>query len=206
VFPREAAGSIADLKAAVGEDAVAAAPVYSDRKPGAVAGLKRSGVRTDRGLIEKAQVWASQGPHEGAAAIEAGLLGLLGTRWPDPRERALAGRAVKELQKLLGSMPSQPDGFTFARFAVNALHEADAGGRLKEPIRSLVSYLEKGGFQEILVPLGETFDDSFSPGKYERKRVASDKPKDRIVGVLQRGFLDAKGVCLQKAVVAVSKG
>jgi hypothetical protein len=204
--PREAAGAWTDIKAAVGEDAAVALPVFSDRKSGTVAGIRRSGVRSERGLVEKAQVLVSQGPSEASAALEAAMAGLLATRPADPKDRSQIGRGIKEIHKLLGALPAQPDGYTFARFAVNALNDLDSGNRLTGAIRNLVAYLEKGGFQEILVPLGETFDESFSPGKYERKKVPSDRPKDKIVGILQRGFLDSKGICIQKAVVAISKG
>jgi hypothetical protein len=50
------------------------------------------------------------------------------------------------------------------------------------------------------------FDDSFSPAKYERKRVPSDRPAGTILRVAQRGFLDPQGTAIQKAVVEVSRG
>ncbi|MHC5037121.1 MAG: hypothetical protein ACYTHM_07395 [Planctomycetota bacterium] len=206
LFPREAAGRFSDLLAAVGKDAAVPVPFFSSQERETVLGIRRSGVRSPAGLEEKAQVRISLGENEAAGIIGGAHRALMACKPRDPKDRVHLAKGIRELRKYLGNLHTQPDGYTFVRYAVNILHERDAGNRLKGALGTVSGFLEKGGFQEITVPLGDPFDDSFSPSKYERKRVPSDRPKNTILAVLQRGYLDPKGVPIQKAVVAVSEG
>jgi len=207
LFPSARSGTWTDLAETEGKDALQSIALFSSKPKGEVLGVFRSGVRKEDGTVaEKAHVMASLGPMEAAEAIGRAVKALLGIRPRDAKDQAHLGKGVKELWKYLENLPGQPDGYTFVRYAVNVLHDRNGKNRLKSAVRELVSFLENGGYQEILVPLGETFDESFSPSKYERKRVPSDRPPGTILKVARRGFMDPKGVPIQKAMVEISKG
>jgi hypothetical protein len=207
LFPRSAGGQLGDLASAVGKENLHPVPVFSGAPKETVLGLSRSGVRRKGGeTLERAHVRVSLGPNEAASALEAARTALASLKPRDEKDRQALGRGIKEIVKYAAKLPSQPDGCTLVRYGVNVLHELDDANRLKGPLRGLTSFLEKNGYQELTVPLGDMFDDSFSPSKYERRRMPSDRAAGTILGVIQRGFMDPKGVPIQKAVVAVSKG
>ena len=93
---------------------------------------------------------------------------------------------------------------TLYRYAVNAMNRLPFVGPIKDAMGRLIDALRQGGFREIPIPLGKRFDEGFSPSRYERKRVKSDRPADTIVEIVQRGFVNEKGVPVQKAIVGVS--
>ncbi|MHC4780341.1 MAG: hypothetical protein ACYTFG_17365, partial [Planctomycetota bacterium] len=206
VFPKEAGGRWEDMVAALGKESIVPVPILSDQEKGVVLGLTRSGIRVDGDTIEAAHILVSGGKNEAALLLEKAIVALAKTRPQDGRDRRDLGRSIKELWKYILKLPSQPDGFTFVRYTVNELHDRNIKDRLKVVVREAVRFLEAGGYQEIMVPLGDMFDDSFSPGKYERKRVPSQRATGTILGVARKGFLDPQGTPIQKAVVEVSQG
>ncbi len=112
---------------------------------------------------------------------------------------------VKRLAKLLADAAGKSGDFenTVIRYAVNEVQPVEE--RLQPPpTRPLLKLLAARGIVEIPVAIGQTFDESFSPGKFDRRKVAVSAPRNSIVKVLQRGFVDARGNCIQKAVLAVA--
>ncbi len=110
---------------------------------------------------------------------------------------------LEELMKLWDKL-AHSDGeqeLLLIRYATNTLQPTGSRG-----VNSLVEFLASGGIREIPAQEGALFDDSYSPGRYERRRVRSDQPRDCIVEVHQRGFLGADGIPLQRAIVSVSDG
>ena len=115
-------------------------------------------------------------------------------------------KAWQELQSYLNELAGADADkvHTLYRYAVNSVNRLPSVGPVKDAMGRLVDVLREGGFREIPIPLGRKFDESFSPSRYERKRVKSDKAVDTIVEVIQRGFVNEKGVPVQKAIVGVS--
>ena len=73
-------------------------------------------------------------------------------------------------------------------------------------VKKLLTYLKKHGYSEIMVVVGEMFDESYSPSKYDRRKIASGEPAGKIIKLIRRGFLDKNAVPVQKAVVGISTG
>ncbi len=87
------------------------------------------------------------------------------------------------------------------RYAINTLQPLGSRG-----IDLLSTFLSTKGIREVPAQIGAIFDESYSPGRYERRRIKSSAPRDSIVQVHQRGFLGQDGVPLQRAIVSVSDG
>lgn len=69
----------------------------------------------------------------------------------------------------------------------------------------MIKLLASRGYTEIIVQIGAVFDESYSPTKFDRRKVqAPGAPKNSIVKLLQHGFVSKQGVCAQKCIVAVS--
>ena len=118
----------------------------------------------------------------------------------NPSERAEALAALMKLWPRL-SGADENGMLTTLRYAVNAIHPL--GLRSTE---KLVAFLEEQDIAQIPASPGATFDDSYKPNRYERRRVRSHEKRNTIVRILQRGFVGPDGVPIQRAVVAVSNG
>jgi hypothetical protein len=117
------------------------------------------------------------------------------------------GIAAKDLRRILWQfVDANPQVETgLLRLAVNRLWELELPS-LKEVKKRLLAALEVRGLKMMWVPLGSTFDASFSEAMFESTPVAARAPARTIVGVLRPGFLDSRGSAVQKALVAVSTG
>jgi hypothetical protein len=116
---------------------------------------------------------------------------------------AARGPALAEIMKIwvdLAASDPQKD-LVLLRYAVNALDLAGAPGA--DP---LLEALGEEGVREIPVVTGASFDDGYSPSQFERRSVASDAERHRILRVRQRCFVGADGAPLQKGIVEVSEG
>ncbi len=116
---------------------------------------------------------------------------------------AARGQALSELMKLWVELPAADPrkDLVLLRYAVNALDSA--GVPAADP---LLEVLGKAGVREVPVAAGAPFDDGYSPSQFERRSVASDAERHRILRVRQRCFVGTDGVPLQKGIVEVSKG
>jgi len=119
------------------------------------------------------------------------------------------GQAIYEMYGYIHTMEEETQ-YLFCIYAVNLVdniitEHATVKSRFSEIHKKLLCLIEAGKYTEIVVPLGDKFDETFSPSKYERKQVKSDKPTGVIIGIEKRGFLDSNGVCIQKAIVLVAK-
>ncbi len=147
-------------------------------------------------------------PASNPASQELHRLALeLGSARLPAERRARAAAAVKQVARYAEEAATADDEkrTVLLRYALNEAtpFEAWTGG---EGAKRVLALLAKSGLTEILVPLGQTFDESYSPSKYDRRKVSSKEARNTILQVLQRGFLNREGVCIQKAVVAISSG
>lgn len=212
---RELEGIVPDYTSMVQER-----PAYSAEPAGTIIAVRRRGAVLASNVVRKAQVLVSSGEESDVSGVlEAGLSAVSSLKAGSDRAAELKLKAVSSMiewrEKLHGS--SEDHALTVARYALNLLHtlETSAGGKgedlfegqiqkLKKINDRIASLLRSGGFSEIVVSVGGSFDESYDPSKYERRKTASDRPDGTIVGVLRRGFLDRNGIPIQKAVVAVS--
>ena len=187
------------------DKAVKENPVFDERPEGTIVGVLQHGAMLKGKPYAPAQILVSTGRGSEFAQICRRIMVMV------LREAAKGGepmfKAAGEIRKLLSRFESGQDEEPItARYVVNVLHENNASGVFKKTIKDLLDHLRKLGYAEIIVGVGKMFDESYSPGKYERRKVSSGEPEGTIVGVIQRGFLDRNGVAVQKAVVAVSAG
>lgn len=192
----------------------------SAKPAGTIVAIRRRGAIFDKNVVRKAQLLVSSGEQsEVGGILEAGLDAVSSLK-------ANTGRAAEMKLKAMSSLmewrekagaTAEDGGVATARYTLNLLNTLErpmgAGDEellsgqtqeLKKINERIISYLSTAGLTEILVSVGGTFDESYDPSKYERKKIASDKPEGTILGVMRRGFLDRNGIPVQKAVVAVS--
>ncbi len=193
---------------------------YSSKPEGAVLAIRRRGAVLGGDVVRKAQILTSCGQEsEIDGILQAGLNAVSALKANSERAADMKLKAIASItewrEKLYGS--NEDHALTIARYALNLLYTLEnpvgasanemfpeQGQKLRKINDRIVSLLRSNGLSEILVSLGGTFDESYDPSKYERKKVASDKPDGTIVGVFRKGFLDRNGIPVQKAVVAVS--
>ncbi|TET37217.1 MAG: hypothetical protein E3J72_06565 [Planctomycetota bacterium] len=180
---------------------------YSRAPQGEIFELIRRGLKREDKILRRAEVRVSAGSGPRiyrllAAALEAvkSEIGGAGSK------RRLYGKAFADLRSYFQQVENADaeKETTLARYAVNSLHELEGGPATLKAEKNLVKFLTDEGFTEILAMVNRPFDRSYPPSKYERKKVASDLPENHIVKVLRRGFLDRKGIPVQKALLAVS--
>lgn len=206
---------VPDYSAAVQEK-----QTYSSAPAGTVVAVRRRGAILDNNVVRKAQLLVSSGEQTKVSSLlEAGLNAVSSLKASSERSAEMKlkgmGSIIEWRDKLSGA--SEDHAMTVVRYAMNLLHTLEnptgvASGeifpgqtqKLKKVNDRMVSLLRSAGLSEIIVSVGGVFDESYDPSKYERKKVASDKPEGAILGVLRRGFLDRNGIPVQKAVVAVS--
>jgi hypothetical protein len=193
---------------------------FSSEPAGTILAVRRRGAIFERDVVRKAWILTSSGEQSEVGDILEAALSVISTLKADSEHAAemklkAMGSLMEWREKLFGA--NKDHALTTARYALNMLHtlENPAGvtsgelfpgqtQKLKKVNDSIVALLRSAGLSEILLSVGGMFDESYDPSKYERKKVASDKPEGYIVGVLRRGFLDRNGIPIQKAVVAVS--
>ncbi len=136
---------------------------------------------------------------DGSDAIEAAARAL-GTD-PAGDEREFRAAVLRQLEKYLIELPGKNEDFenTLLRYSVN---ELDKIGDPARP-RPLLAILKARGINEIIVQIGAIFDESYSPSKFDRRKQKGAGARNSIIKVLQRGFIDRKGNCIQKCVVAI---
>ncbi len=110
---------------------------------------------------------------------------------------------LEELMKLWDKLAhaDEEQELLLLRYAVNTVQATQPNAGIP-----VVEFLGSKGIREIPAQTGALFNESYSPGKYERRRIRSGKPRDSILQVHQRGFLGPDGVPLQRAIVSVSDG
>ncbi len=193
---------------------------YSSAPADAILAIRRRGATLNNDIVRKAQILVSSGERsEVDEILETATGAVASLKAGSERAAEMKLKAIGSLtewrEKLYGTTGDH--ALTVARYALNLLHtlenprglksgEVFSGQtqRLKKINGRIISILKDGGLSEILVSVGGTFDESYDPSKYERKKVSSDKPEGTILGLLRRGFLDRNGIPIQKAVVAVS--
>lgn len=187
---------------------------------GALVSILRRGLVTSEGVSEAPAVEVSIG-HEPEMAVlmsEAYRVAesIDGARL-EPAARNARGDALGKLRDLIrASSADEGDAMreaSSARYALGSLDLVTAQARsdgverlLARPAEALVSSLEQRGFFELPVDVGDEFDESFSPSKFERRLVSSAESEGTIVAVVRRGFQNADGVCVQQAILSVSRG
>lgn len=193
---------------------------FSSEPAGTILAVRRRGAVLGGDVVRKAQILTSSGEEsEVDGILQTALDAVSSLKANSERAADMKLKAVSSLnewrEKLYGS--SEEHALTVARYALNLLYTLEnpagasaaemfpgQGQKLKKINERIVSLLRSNGLSEILVSVGGTFDESYDPSKYERKKVNSDKPDGTIVGVLRKGFLDRNGIPVQKAVIAVS--
>jgi hypothetical protein len=181
---------------------------YSELPIGATLRLIKNGIQYKGKIIRKGKVAVSAGPAPEIYKLLMDMRSAAQSRASDPKARPNALRAADEISKLIAMVPEKsaemhPD---YARMALSYIDEINESDALSSIIRKTLAYLKKEGYTEIMVVIGDRFDESYSDSKYERRRIPSNEPKDKIIKLIRRGFLDKKGGTVQKAMVGVSAG
>jgi hypothetical protein len=185
--------------------AVAEHKIYSSRPEGTIVGVLQRGALLSGKPLAGAKILVSRGEEHPLNKLGRKTLGTLLHAAPRIGEGGF--KAATEVRKLLLRFGSgQDEEAVTARYVLNAVHEHDKGGVFKKLVKELLEHMRSLGYVEIIATVGKVFDESYSPSKYDRRKVRSSEPAGTIVAVLRRGFLDRSGVPVQKALVAVSGG
>jgi|GEM_PF-3499894 hypothetical protein len=188
--------------------------VYSARDKGEIVALLEPLIRREGKVFRKGKALVSAGEeHPIASLCEKSLEVVAALQPQDELSRTIRSELLDELRKRQALLyPLKQEHHTAQlRAILNPLDSALFSGKfknaelLKNAAELLVEELKKYGWRQIMVPIGSKFDDTFSPSKFERKFVKSDKPSGVIVGVIRRGFIDQTGVSPQKALLAISE-
>jgi hypothetical protein len=161
---------------------------YSDLPEGSVIRVAQRGIEYKDRIIRKALVFVSGGPPpEVYGLLEEAQNALMKLRSSGGAPAKAAAKGLRSIAEWMSMVPSKspetrPD---FARYALA---------------------LKKNGYSEVRVVIGDMFDESYSPSKYERKKLPSHEPRGKILRLIRRGFLDKNGIPVQKAVVGISEG
>jgi hypothetical protein len=175
-----------------------AVKIRSKAPAGSVVALLKTGF----GEAARALVSSGDGT-DSSDAIEAACREVGAETSSSPEGRALRAEIVKKIEKLLTELPGKDAEFetTIVRYALNEVHRLDD----EEHCKRLLKLLASRGYNEIMVQIGAVFDESYSPNKYERRKVSvPGSPRNSIVRMVQHGFTNKQGVCVQKCTVAVA--
>lgn len=195
-------------------DYVEKVTVYSSEPKGYVLTFVEASVRKGEKVVQKGKVLISAGEqHPISVLCERALDAVAALKPEDEQSRKIRSKLLEELRRRQTLLfPIKKEHITAQlRSILNPLDSALFYGEFSNPeslrkvTDALIAELRKHGWRQIVVPLGNMFDDSFSPSKFERRFVESDKPKGTIVGTIRRGFIDSSGVATQKALLAISK-
>jgi len=188
--------------------------VYSSEPKGSVLTFAEASVRKGEKVVQRGKVLVSAGDeHPVSVLCEKALNAVAALKPQDEQSRKIRSKLLEELRRRQTLLfPIKEEHITAQlRSILNPLDSALFYGKFSNPevmrgvTDALVAELRKYGWRQVVVPLGNIFDDSFPPSKFERKFVESDKPKGTIVGTIRRGFVDSSGVATQKALLAISK-
>lgn len=180
---------------------------FSDREEGSYLRTEKQGIRYKGRVIQKAKIVVSAGaPPEAWILMREAISAIKKAGTLEPEIRPRASKAIKSIREWLEMIPQKseethPD---FVRYALSLIDDLNDNGALNSFASKLLGYLKKNGYTEIRVVVGDTFDESYSPSKYERKKLSSSEPTGKIIKLIRRGFVDKNGVTIQKAVVGIS--
>ena len=179
--------------------------VFDSRPEGTIVGVLQHGALLHGKPVGQAKILVSRG--EEKDLVRMGRKALLSVLHEAPKHGDALYKAADEVRKLLLRFGDGVDdeGLS-ARYILNIVHEHNHGGSLKRLLKEFLEYMRRLGYVEIIASVGKSFDESYSPSKYERRKVRASEPGGQIVAILRRGFLDRNGVPVQKALVAVSEG
>ncbi|MGH7144186.1 MAG: hypothetical protein ACREJ2_08590, partial [Planctomycetota bacterium] len=169
--------------------------------------VARHGLKVNGSAALKPAVLVSSGESsELGRAIVGGMAALVKPHGSKAAEAKLRAQSLKELRNLTRQLAGADDEKQrqVCQYAINALHNSNPDKSLDAVEGKLVDFLKASGYSEIYVGIGQKFDESYSPSKYERRKLSSDRELGTILGVQQRGFLNKSGVPVQKAIVLVS--
>ena len=123
-------------------------------------------------------------------------------------DRVKAARALDKLWAQSAAAKTENEQGIVLRYAFNALVPLGVDdGPVGRALSALRQALRKVGLQEVSPQRGERFDtNKFKPDRFDRRTVSSTAPAGTIVRILQPGFLNRQGICVQKAVIGVSGG
>ena len=195
-------------------DYVERVTVYSSKPKGYVLVFAEASVRKGEKVVQKGKALISAGEqHPVSVLCERALNAVAALKPEDEQSREIRSKLLEELRRRQTLLfPIKKEHTTAQlRSILNPLDSALFYGNFGNPevlkviTDAIVAELRKYGWREVIVPLGTIFDDSFSPSKFERNFIESDKPKGTIVGTIRRGFVDSSGVATQKALLAISK-
>ena len=185
-------------------------PVSSVLPEGVIMAVKKRALLKGEQVLEEGEIFVSNGqwgqPQELLDSVAQAVMSG-GPSGNEALDRA-RHKAWQQVHSYLEELPGAGSEkvHTLYRYAINSINKLPRAGPVKDAMGGLIEALREGGFREIPVPLGRKFDETFSPSRYERKRVKSDRPRDAIVEIVQRGFVNEKGIPVQKAIVGVSAG
>lgn len=205
VFPIEIPGDLSRLV----HDSAAVEPraLGSDKPEGSPLALLRRGFRVGSKVRQKAVVSVSAGSDGGLSASIARALAALVTARP----YGVGPTGVENLVELQRYQREVPAGdeekrILCARFALNLIVRIDEKNQLRSERKSLLNWLGERGYYEIPARIGDSFDESYKPSKFERRLMPADRPSGEIVRILQVGLVNRVGVAVQKTVLGVSDG
>ncbi len=184
-----------------------ARPLGSEKPQGTPLALLRRGFRVGAKVRQKAVVSVSAGSDGGLSVAIARAHAALVTARPYGVGPTTVENLV-ELQRYQREVPAgdEEKRILCARFALNLIVRIDEASQLRSERKSLLNWLGERGYYEIPARVGDTFDDSYKPSKFERRLVSADRPTGEIVRVLQVGLVNRVGVAVQKTVLGVSDG
>jgi len=92
----------------------------------------------------------------------------------------------------------------YMRNTINLLAQME-GEIVQRTIKDGIKILED--FKVLIIPvkIGNKFDESFSPKKFERRLMEGKGASGTVVKIISYGYMDDQGIVMQKAVVGVAK-
>jgi len=189
-------------------------PVYANEPEAAAVAVVEPAVKKDEHCVKVGRVALSVGKnHKVSEVVTAAIRALSSVSPPNSEASRDIYSFLRHFHSWWLGMPKalKPEHEQARlRDVLNALDLLTwrykiGSSTIKACVQNILSTLKDMGFKEIYVPSGRKFDETLSPNKFEREFVKSDAPPGTIVGVIRRGFVDASGTAVQKALVAVSR-
>lgn len=169
--------------------------------------VARHGLRINGSMAVRPAVLVASGTAgDVVRGMAQGIAALVKPRGGHAAEAKLRAQSIKELRNLGKQIvgADEEKQRQICQYAINSIHNCNVDKNLDGVEGKLVDILKAAGYSEIYVGLGQKFDESYSPSKYERRKVSTDKELGTIIGIQQRGFLNKSGMPVQKAIVLVS--
>jgi len=176
---------------------------FSNEPVGGVIAVMSKGIRYREHIIRKARIAVSAGSPPQVYQLLENL-----KRAITSKRTEVALQAASQIDQWLAMIPQKNESMhpNFALYAIETVEKLNTDRSLDNEERKLLAYLKEQGYNEIRVVIGDMFDESYSPSKYDRRKIKSHDPKGKIVKLLKRGFLDRNGLPVQKAIVGISDG